>query len=57
MRSSGVSEDGEESSAAGQNKTVLGLKNNEDVFNAVVRVWASLYSFQSVTYRKYGKSF
>lgn len=52
VRSSGVTEDSEESSAAGQNETFLGLKANEDVFEAVVKCWASLYSFQSVHYRK-----
>lgn len=57
VRSSGVTEDGEESSAAGQNETFLGLKKNEDVFEAVIKCWASLYSFQSVQYRKYGEIF
>lgn len=51
-RSSGVTEDCEESSAAGQNETFLGLKTDEDVFTAVVKCWASLYGFQSVQYRK-----
>lgn len=52
VRSSGVTEDGEESSAAGQNETFLGLRNNEEIFDAVVKCWASLYSYQSVLYRK-----
>lgn len=52
VRSSGVTEDSEESSAAGQNETFLGLKRNEDVFEAVIKCWASLYSYQSVQYRK-----
>lgn len=52
VRSSGVTEDSEETSAAGQNETFLGLKNNEEVFLAVIKCWASLYSFQSVHYRK-----
>lgn len=52
VRSSGVTEDSEESSAAGQNETFLGVKSNEDVFEAVVKCWASLFSFQSVKYRK-----
>lgn len=52
VRSSGVTEDSEESSAAGQNETFLGLRKNEDVFDSVVKCWASLYSFQSVQYRK-----
>lgn len=52
VRSSGVTEDSEESSAAGQNETFLGLQSNDEVFDAIVKCWASLYSFQSVYYRK-----
>ena len=52
VRSSGVTEDCEESSAAGQNETFLGLRTKEDVFEAVVKCWASLYGYQSVQYRK-----
>lgn len=52
VRSSGITEDGEESSAAGQNETFLGLKTNEEIFDAIAKCWASLYSFQSVQYRK-----
>lgn len=52
VRSSGVTEDSEESSAAGQNETFLGLRSNDEVFDAVLKCWASLYSFQSVHYRK-----
>lgn len=52
VRSSGVTEDGEESSAAGQNETFLGLRNNEEVFVGILKCWASLYSYQSVQYRK-----
>ena len=53
VRSSAVLEDGEESSAAGQNETFLGLKTNEEVGMALIKCWASLFSFQSVCYRKY----
>lgn len=52
VRSSGVTEDSEESSAAGQNETFLGLGSNEEVFAAICKCWASLYSYQSVLYRK-----
>ncbi|KAL7035897.1 hypothetical protein ACKWTF_008613 [Chironomus riparius] len=52
VRSSGVTEDAEELSAAGQNQTFLGLKTNEEVFEAIVKCWASLFSFQSTLYRK-----
>ena len=52
VRSSGVSEDSEETSTAGQNETFLGLATDDAVFEAVVKCWASLFSFQSVHYRK-----
>jgi phosphoenolpyruvate synthase/pyruvate phosphate dikinase len=52
VRSSGITEDVEETSTASQNETFLGLRDNKDVFVAVVKCWASLYSFQSVQYRK-----
>lgn len=52
VRSSSVCEDGEDVSAAGQNDTFLGLRTIEDILVAVKRCWASLYSFQSVHYRK-----
>lgn len=53
VRSSAVLEDGDESSAAGQNETFLGLRTTEEVFMALIKCWASLFSFQSVSYRKY----
>lgn len=37
VRSSGITEDGEETSTAGQNETFLGLSSNENVFQAVVK--------------------
>ncbi|CRL04384.1 CLUMA_CG017475, isoform A [Clunio marinus] len=52
VRSSGVTEDNEETSAAGQNETFLGLKTYDDVHLAILKCWASLYSYQSVLYRK-----
>lgn len=52
VRSSSVCEDGEDVSAAGQNETFLGLKSDEDVLEAIKVCWASLYTFQSVQYRK-----
>ena len=51
VRSSGITEDSEETSTAGQNETFLGLRENKDVLEAVIKCWASLYSFQSVQYR------
>lgn len=52
VRSSSVCEDGEDVSAAGQNETFLGLRSEKDVLEAVKKCWASLYTFQSVHYRK-----
>lgn len=52
VRSSSVCEDGEETSAAGQNETFLGLKTVEDVLEAIKKCWASLYAYQSVKYRQ-----
>lgn len=52
VRSSSVCEDGEDVSAAGQNETFLGLKTEEDVLKAILKCWASMYSYQSVQYRK-----
>ncbi|EFN62458.1 Probable phosphoenolpyruvate synthase [Camponotus floridanus] len=52
VRSSAVGEDGEETSAAGQNSTYLGVKNANDIINCVAKCWASLFSYQSVEYRR-----
>lgn len=52
VRSSSVCEDGEDVSAAGQNETFLGLKTEEDILQAIKKCWASMYSYQSVHYRK-----
>uniref|UniRef100_UPI00398F3D89 rifampicin phosphotransferase-like isoform X2 n=1 Tax=Pristiophorus japonicus TaxID=55135 RepID=UPI00398F3D89 len=51
VRSSAVGEDTEDTSAAGQLGTKLGLKGFEQVCDAVQECWASLYSFQAVQYR------
>lgn len=51
VRSSGITEDGEESSTAGQNETFLGLKNENDIFDAIIKCWSSLFTIQSVSYR------
>ncbi|XP_070162550.1 rifampicin phosphotransferase-like isoform X2 [Polyergus mexicanus] len=52
VRSSAVGEDSEETSAAGQNSTYLGVKNANDVIKCVAKCWASLFSYQSVEYRR-----
>lgn len=51
VRSSAVGEDGEETSAAGQNATYLGVKDANDVIRCIAKCWASLFSYQSVEYR------
>ncbi|KAI4454859.1 phosphoenolpyruvate synthase-related [Holotrichia oblita] len=52
VRSSGLDEDSEDLSAAGQNTSLLGCVSNEDVLKAVACCWASLFTFQSVEYRR-----
>lgn len=52
VRSSGCSEDGEETSAAGQNETQLGVVGGENLLRALAACWASLFAFQSVEYRR-----
>ncbi|XP_065171802.1 rifampicin phosphotransferase-like [Atheta coriaria] len=53
VRSSGVSEDSEITSAAGQNETFLGCRSEEEILSAVKQCWASLYAFRSVEYRRH----
>lgn len=53
VRSSAVGEDSEDLSSAGQNKTVLGVHGElADVLVAIQSCWASLYTLQSVQYRR-----
>ncbi|XP_018366486.1 PREDICTED: uncharacterized protein LOC108763401 isoform X2 [Trachymyrmex cornetzi] len=52
VRSSAIGEDSEDTSAAGQNSTYLGVKNASDVIECVAKCWASLFSYQSVEYRR-----
>jgi len=51
VRSSATSEDLAEASFAGQYDTVLDVRGPQDVFTAVLDVWASLYSPRAVRYR------
>ncbi|RZC38860.1 PPDK N, DUF4137, and/or SBF domain containing protein [Asbolus verrucosus] len=51
VRSSGVGEDSEELSAAGQNRTFLGCVTADDVVRSISSCWASLFTYQSVKYR------
>lgn len=53
VRSSGVCEDSDDMSAAGQNSTFLGVSTNDDLLKAITACWASLFTFQSVQYRRY----
>lgn len=52
VRSSCTSEDTVEVSGAGQNDTVLGVYHETDVLMAIKQCWASLYSYNSVQYRR-----
>lgn len=52
VRSSAIGEDSVEASAAGQNDSYLGCHTTTGVLDALKNCWASLYSYQSVFYRK-----
>lgn len=52
VRSSAVGEDSEDTSAAGQNATFLGLRGVDNIIKAVAQCWGSLYAYQSVEYRR-----
>ena len=52
VRSSAVGEDSDDLSSAGQNETFLGCKNLDSIFKAVIKCWASLFTHQSVEYRR-----
>ena len=53
VRSSAVGEDSEDLSSAGQNKTLLGVRGElADILVAIQSCWASLYTLQSVQYRR-----
>jgi pyruvate,water dikinase len=52
VRSSATSEDSAEASFAGLQDTYLWVRGGEEVLDQVRRCWASLYSVESVTYRR-----
>lgn len=52
VRSSGIGEDSEEASSAGQNATVLGCKGLEAIHQGLRDCWASLVTHKSVEYRR-----
>ena len=53
IRSSAVGEDSEELSSAGQNETILGCKGETAILNGIKKCWASLFTYQSIEYRRY----
>ena len=53
IRSSAVGEDSSDLSSAGQNETFLGCSGKIRIEEAVRKCWASLFTFQSVEYRRY----
>ena len=52
VRSSAIGEDGSETSFAGQQETILGVRGEEAVRDAVARCWASLDTERAVAYRR-----
>ncbi|GAB6020283.1 hypothetical protein CHUAL_002999 [Chamberlinius hualienensis] len=53
VRSSAVGvEDGEETSAAGQNETYLGVKGLDKICSSIVKCWASQFTYRSVEYKR-----
>ncbi|XP_065207868.1 rifampicin phosphotransferase-like [Planococcus citri] len=52
VRSSGILEDSVDVSAAGQSDTFLAVEGIANIVNAIKKCWASVYSFQSVHYRR-----
>lgn len=52
VRSSAIGEDSDDASSAGQNETFLGLRNLDEVLESVKKCWASLFTYQSVEYRR-----
>jgi pyruvate,water dikinase len=52
VRSSGVAEDLEEASFAGQYETVLGVRRPQELVEAVRRCWASASSASAIDYRE-----
>lgn len=52
VRSSAIGEDGDEVSAAGQNETFLGVIGFANICEAVLKCWASQFSFRSVEYKR-----
>ena len=51
VRSSGIMEDIEKASSAGQYETFLNVKGEQNLINAVKKCWASLYTARVIYYR------
>jgi pyruvate,water dikinase len=51
VRSSATGEDGSEASFAGMNATITNVCGDQDLIDAVVRCWMSLFSPRVITYR------
>ena len=51
VRSSGIMEDIEKASSAGQYETFLNVKGEENLIKAVLKCWASLYTARVIYYR------
>ena len=52
VRSSGADEDGETHSLAGQHETLLGVRGESALFDAVRACWASVWSDSAIEYRR-----
>jgi rifampicin phosphotransferase len=52
VRSSATAEDGTAASFAGQQETILGVRGEQAVLDAVARCWASIDSERAVAYRR-----
>ena len=52
VRSSGVDEDSESHSLAGQHETLLGVRGESALFDAVRACWASVWSDSAIEYRR-----
>jgi pyruvate,water dikinase len=52
VRSSATAEDGSQASFAGQQETILGVRDEDAVRDAVARCWASLDTERAVAYRR-----
>ena len=52
VRSSATAEDAADTSFAGQQETILGVKGDEPLVDAIERCWRSLFTERAVAYRK-----